>query len=529
MLNFESIEILDAREHASTGGTNVVFVWKSEKEGDCSPLVLPELLTRALSSQEVIVGNLAGTGLARMEALAKAHKFSGNLGQILFCPASEVGEQQILFVGLGERNIDKFENLESLRNAIAKVVSSAQELSLDDLVIFIQSAQNFVVVEKFDISSVMTDLVAYLKMAAYSFEDFKSKKSDNLNVKVRFMLEGPLSDSAKVIKNGSAIGHYANFVRGLCDFPPNVATPEYVTKAVAEKVSGKSALSMRVIEQDEAKSLGMGGFCAVGSGSSCDSKFVILEYKSSNVDAKKIALVGKGVTFDTGGVSLKPADSMTGMKYDMSGAAVVLATTILACEINLPINLIAVAPLVENMPDGNSYRQDDIIKFYNGKTAEINNTDAEGRVILADALSWAEKNYSPDQIIDVATLTGACIVALGSVYAGIMGSDQELVSSLIKAGEPVGELLWQLPMHKAYAKGIESKHADISNCGARGFGAGTITAAWFLKNFVEKTPWAHLDIAGKDSMVRGSAHAHSGASGFGLRLLINYLRIKAGA
>lgn len=267
----------------------------------------------------------------------------------------------------------------------------------------------------------------------------------------------------------------------------------------------------------------MGGFLAVQAGSEFDGQFIELEYKSGVPGAKKIAIVGKGVTFDSGGISLKPSNYMKGMKYDMSGAAAVMATMMAISKLKPAVDVVAFAPMVENMPGGGSCRQDDVITHHNGMTTEIENTDAEGRLILADALSYAEKKHCPDVIIDLATLTGACVVALGHFFSGLMSNDQTLADELIEHGKTSGDWLWQLPLHPFYKNGIKSKIADLSNSGSATYGAGSITAGKFLECFVEKTPWAHIDIAGTENAIPDSAYADKLSSGVGVRLLVEFI------
>ena len=267
----------------------------------------------------------------------------------------------------------------------------------------------------------------------------------------------------------------------------------------------------------------MGGFLAVGAGSDQPSKFVVLEYKTKEKNAPTIALAGKGITFDTGGISLKPSESMHGMKYDMSGAAAVIATLKIIAQLKPDINVIGVTPLVENMPDGKAQRQDDVIRFMNGKTAEIKSTDAEGRLVLADALCYAEKFYSPETIIDIATLTGACVAALGYFYTGLMTQDDTLLEVLPKIGFATGDRAWPLPLDDDYKPANNSPIADLRNTGSAEYKAGTITAGFFLQEFVKNARWAHLDIAGTADGVPGVSYLGRGSTGAGIRLLVEFI------
>ena len=276
-----------------------------------------------------------------------------------------------------------------------------------------------------------------------------------------------------------------------------------------------------------ARDLGMTALLAVARGSSVEPRVVVIEHAGADPDSDPIVIVGKGVTFDTGGISLKPATSMDEMKSDMSGAAATLGTMRAVAELDLPTRVVGVVPMAENMPGGDSYRPGDLIRAYGGTTIEVINTDAEGRLILADALAYACERFQPRCIVDLATLTGACVVALGEDVAGLMDNDPDLAAELLAAGERVGEPVWRMPMFPHYAKMIDSKVADIKNSGARW--AGAITAAKFLERFVDDTPWAHLDIAGPAYRTKATPYVPRGGAGFGVRLLVSWLRSRAQA
>ena len=281
----------------------------------------------------------------------------------------------------------------------------------------------------------------------------------------------------------------------------------------------KLGLKVSIFDKHKLKKLKMNALLGVGQGSIRGSYLVTIEWKGLNSKQRPLAFVGKGVCFDTGGISLKPAKFMEDMTYDMAGSAVVVGLMKTLALRKAKINAVGVVGLVENMPGGNAQRPGDIVKSYSGKTIEILNTDAEGRLVLADALSYTEKKYKPKFIVDLATLTGAIIVSLGSEYAGLFSNDDKLSSELIKAGEKVGEKVWRMPLHKNYDKLINSKNADMQNINYIG-GAGSTTAAQFLQRFIlNKTPWAHLDIAGMAFSKYGGALNSWGATGFGVRLL----------
>ena len=285
-------------------------------------------------------------------------------------------------------------------------------------------------------------------------------------------------------------------------------------------------MKCKVFSKIELKKKGFGGITAVGQGSKNEPKMIILEHKRGRPTEKPIVIVGKAVTFDTGGISIKPSEKMDEMKFDKCGGCTVLGIMKTVSELRLPINVIGIIPSVENMPGAKSYRPGDIVNLYSGKTAEILNTDAEGRLILADAISFGEKHYSPKAIIDFATLTGACIVALGTNVAGMITNDEKMAKKIKKASERTAEEIWQLPINDDYLDMIRSEVADMKNIGI-GRAAGTITAAAFLKNAVEKTPWVHMDIAGvawTQQGTREKPYNPKGATGFGVRLMLDFLQ-----
>ncbi|HET7345312.1 MAG TPA: leucyl aminopeptidase, partial [Nitrososphaeraceae archaeon] len=284
-------------------------------------------------------------------------------------------------------------------------------------------------------------------------------------------------------------------------------------------------LKLRVIERYEMESLGLNGIVSVGKGSNNQSKLIIVEYQGATDNQKPYLLIGKAVTFDTGGISLKPGDKMDEMKFDKCGGCSILAVIKAAASLRLPLNVVALIPSVENMPSGSSYRPGDIIKMYNGKTVEVANTDAEGRIILADSLAFGVKTYDPKVVIDIATLTGAAIIALGANVAAAIGNNTSLMDKLKKASVKTGEKLWELPLYEEFHDQIKSHVADIRNLGGRQGGA--ITAAAFLANFVGDRPWVHLDIAGTAWTQDGTyerSYNPKGATGYGVRTLVRLLQ-----
>ncbi|MGH1522285.1 MAG: leucyl aminopeptidase family protein, partial [Nitrosopumilus sp.] len=294
----------------------------------------------------------------------------------------------------------------------------------------------------------------------------------------------------------------------------------------AKMISKENKMKCNIISKTELKAKGFGGITAVGQGSKNEPKLIIIEHNNGPKNEKPIVLVGKAVTFDTGGISLKPGDKMDEMKFDKCGGCTVIGIMKVISELKLPINVVGIVPSVENMPGGESYRPGDIIKLYSGKTAEILNTDAEGRLILADAISYGERKYSPRAIVDFATLTGACIVALGTNVAGLVSNNEKLTQQITESSKRTSEDVWELPLTDDFMDMIKSDVADMRNIGI-GRAAGTITAAAFLRNAIEKTPWLHLDIAGvawTQVATKDKPYNPKGATGFGVRLITDYLQ-----
>ena len=360
-------------------------------------------------------------------------------------------------------------------------------------------------------------------MSLYKFDKFKAEKAEkspDLTIVV--------SKSKKIsqtIKTSEIIADGAIFTKSIANLPPNECTPSTLA-GFAKIMSKKNKMKCNIISKIELKKKGFGGITAVGKGSKNEPKLIVLEHNRGKRNEKPIVLVGKAVTFDTGGISLKPGASMDEMKFDKCGGCTVLGIMKAVSELKLPMNIVGIVPSVENMPDADAYRPGDIIKLFSGKTAEILNTDAEGRLILADALSYGEKHYSPKAIIDFATLTGACIVALGNNVAAIVSNDEKLALKIKDASKKTTEDVWELPLTQDFMDMIKSDVADMKNVGI-GRAAGTITAAAFLKNAIEKTPWVHVDIAGvawTQTATKEKSYNPKGATGFGVRLILNYLQ-----
>jgi leucyl aminopeptidase len=444
---------------------------------------------------------------------AELGDFVGKEGETHVLYARRGGKvRRIVLAGLGERS--KL-SLERYRRSSAAAAKRARSLKAGSLAMFIPPVAA-------DYQSVVSALAEGAILALYKYDKYISKKPDAppklLNI--TFCTE----DAAK-LKAGSQATEWAQIVcegtylaRDLANAPGNEIYPE--TLAEASRLSAeRCGYNATILDEREIKELSMGGVLGVSQGSIHPPRFIILEYGDTR--KSPVILVGKGVTFDSGGISIKPSAGMAEMKMDMSGAAAVIGTFEAAARLKLPVHIVGLIPSVENMPSGSSIRPGDIIRHYNGKTSEIDNTDAEGRLILADALAYAEQ-YKPSAVIDLATLTGAVVVALGHQASGMLGNDDALIKKLSLAGEATHERVWQLPMFDEYEKLIKSDVADVKNTGGRW--AGAISGAWFLKKFIGSYKWAHLDIAGTAILEENGEYTQKGASGIGVRLLTEFLR-----
>ncbi len=326
-----------------------------------------------------------------------------------------------------------------------------------------------------------------------------------------------LPAAEKGVNEGTAMANGVNLAKDLGNMPGNICTPSYLAEQAQALSKRQSAIKTHALEEAEMQKLGMGALLAVSRGSRQPAKLIVMEYSNGPKNAKPIVLVGKGVTFDSGGISLKPGAAMDEMKYDMGGAASVFGAMQAAAELQLPINLVGVVPSTENLPDGDALKPGDIVTSMSGQTIEILNTDAEGRLILCDALTYVEQNYQADAVIDMATLTGACVVALGEHAAGLFGNNSPLRRSLRDAGELIGDRAWPMPLWEEYQSDLDSNFADMANVGGKK--AGAVTAAAFLHRFARKLRWAHLDIAG----VAWKSGNQKGATGRPVGLLTQYL------
>ena len=421
---------------------------------------------------------------------------------------------RVLVAGLGKReDIDA----ERLRVAAALVAKEAGKLNIASLAWDLPEGD--------DADALAEGIVTGTILGAYSFDRFKSKDPEDPEPTAldSLTLLGPGSVAAAA-EAARVCAEAQNRARDLQSLPSNVATPSYLANRAEEIAAAHDSLNVEVFGREEIAAKEMGGLVAVSQGGAEDPRLIVLRYNGGG-SAETLGLIGKGVTFDTGGISLKPSAGMQEMKMDMSGAAAVLESVGAIADLGLKLNLIAVIPATENMPSGTAIKPGDIITQYSGKTVEINNTDAEGRLILADALAYAIEQGA-DRVVDIATLTGAVMIALGSTYAAVISNDDALAGEVEAIGKETGELVWRLPLHSEYKALMKGTVADLTNAAAKRK-AGTISAAGFLEEFVGDTPWAHLDIAGTAWDV-GRAYTGNDASGFGVRLLTGLARSLAG-
>jgi leucyl aminopeptidase len=424
------------------------------------------------------------------------------------------GPERLLVVGLGER--DSFD-VEKLRVLAALVAGEAAKVEATSLAWTVPAYED----EEAAAEAIVTGTI----LGAYRFERFKGEK-DGDEEKPRLgsltVLGG--AELAGAVETARVYSEAANRARDLQETPANFAKPEDLAARAAEIAAAQDAISVEILDGDAIRAKGMGGLAAVSQGGPVDPRLIVLRYEGGG-DGPTLGFIGKGVTFDTGGISLKPSAGMQEMKFDMSGAAAVIEATAAIAELGLPINLITVVPSTENMPSGTAIKPGDVITQYNGKTVEVNNTDAEGRLILADALAYAIE-LGAERLVDLATLTGAVLIALGSTYAAVISNDDALATELAAAGDESGELVWRLPLHQEYKDMMKGTVADLSNLASKRE-AGSITAAAFLEEFVDGTPWAHIDIAGTAWDVN-RAYTGKGGSGYGVRLLVQLVRDLAG-
>ncbi len=422
---------------------------------------------------------------------------------------------RLVVVGAGD---EKKLTLDGLRRLAAKTARALDVRGTRDVSVYLADLN----VRGADVADKARAVAEGVWLGLYRFDKHRTKKNENRRplrrVTVMIPSRRDLDAAQSAVAEARAVCEGVLLARDLANEPGNVCTPEWLGEQAAALKHPK--LKVTVMDKAAIEKAGLTALLAVNQGSAREPRFIVLEYAGGAKKDAPVALVGKGLTFDSGGISIKPAAQMDEMKFDMCGAAAVLGVFRAATALNLPLNLLGVIASTENMPGGAAYRPGDVITSYKGLTIEVQNTDAEGRLILADALAWAAEK-KPAEIIDFATLTGACVIALGSQASGLMGNTARLNRALARAGEESGDRVWELPMYEEYQEQIKSKIADIRNIGGRG--AGTITAACFLSRFVDDLPWAHLDIAGTAWNMKGTDLSAPGATGAGVRVAMRHL------
>jgi len=432
----------------------------------------------------------------------------------LLYPAGRVAAERLLLAGLGKRNEL---TLNRLRQAMGKAALSLRGVGATGVAIVTDGTG----LEAEELGQALTEgcLLGLYRFLKYKTNDENGGKKDILTITLLTEDAGAVKGMTKGMKNGEVIAESTIMARDLVNHPPADMTPAVIA-IKAKELARQFGLKVRILEKSHMRKLGMGGLLGVASGSAEPPKFIIIEYRKGG---KKpfLALVGKTITFDSGGISIKPAENMDKMKDDMSGGAAVLGAIRSAAALKLPLNIVGLLPVTENMPGGRAYKPGDVLRTLSGQTIEILNTDAEGRLILSDALTYA-CTYKPAAIIDIATLTGACGVALGAEATGMLGTDDGFKQRIRRAGEKTGERVWEMPLWEEYYEQIKSDIADMKNTGGRA--GGVITAAALLSRFVQKYPWVHLDIAATAMTDKERPYTPKGATGIGVRLLTQFLR-----
>ena len=441
--------------------------------------------------------------------------FRGKWGETLFLrPGKGVAAPRVLVVGLGEK--EKF-TPDHVRRSTLPIMQVAKKNKLSTVASVLHGAG----AGGLDPEDAARFLGLGAVLSGYEYDRYKSEKEGRV---ARFqVVEGNRRVAAKVkrgLSRGVKLGEAINWGRDLVAAPPGDLRPDGLARPARSLGGGK--VRVKVFGKKEAEAWKMGGLLAVGKGSEVSPRLIVAEYRGGRPGAPWTALVGKGVTFDTGGISLKKWEGMEKMKYDMAGGAGMLAAVRAAAALGIRRNIVAIVPAVENMLSGNAYRPGDVLRMMSGKTVEVLSTDAEGRLILADAITFAIKRYRPDVILDAATLTGSCVVALGSVTMGMMGNDAKVLGRMREASEVSGERAWELPLHEEYFEQIKSDIADLKNIG--GPEAGAITAGYFLKEFAGETPWVHMDIAGVAWREKEKMGYAPGPTGVPVRLLVEFLQ-----
>jgi leucyl aminopeptidase len=454
-----------------------------------------------------------------LSALLRRGDMEGKVGQtLLLHNVPEVPSERVLLVGCGkERELGDG----PYRKVVATAVKTLNETGSMEATAFLAE----LAVKGRDLHWKVRQGVEAAEGALYRFDQLKSKKEETRRPLRKIIWNVPsrrdLGDAEKALAEGEAVSAGVRLARDLGNLPGNICTPTYLAEQAQALAERHGAVHVRVLEQVDMEELKMGALLSVAKGSRQPPKLVVLEYRGGAADAKPYALVGKGITFDAGGISLKPADKMDEMKYDMGGAASVLGTFEALGRLGLPINVVGVVPTAENLPDGQANKPGDIVTSMSGQTIEVLNTDAEGRLILCDALTYTER-FEPATVVDIATLTGACVVALGKHASGLLSNHSPLAHDLLNAGKESGDRAWELPLWEEYQEQLKSPFADMANIGGRE--AGAVTAACFLSRYAKKFHWAHLDVAGTAWVSGGE---NKGGTGRPVPLLTQYLLDRA--
>jgi leucyl aminopeptidase len=443
-------------------------------------------------------------------SLIETGELTGKVGETVYLhnPGKEIAARRLLLVGAGK--LDEYNTDVVRRNA-----GTATRFLRG------KNVRRFAYLRRSQIplGEAVQAAVEGALLSLFDPDKYKTSEKEEKHVEQMILAttEGDAEALEKGVERGRVLGEAANFAREIINEPSNIMTPSELARR-AEEAARECGLEIDVLDEARMRELGMGSLLGVAQGSAEPAKLIVLTYTPPSESKETVAIVGKGVTFDTGGISIKPADGMEKMKYDMAGGATTIAAMRAIAQLRPAVNVIGLVPAVENMPGGRAQRPGDVVRSMSGKTIEVINTDAEGRLILCDALSYALK-LGATKIVDLATLTGAVSIALGDVYVAVLGNNQAWTEEIIAAGKEVGEKIWQLPLDKEYREQIKSEIADIKNVGGRK--AGTITGAYFLREFVGDTPWAHLDIAGTAWNDSNKPYLSVGPTGVCVRTLVN--------
>ncbi|MBI2633462.1 MAG: leucyl aminopeptidase [Parcubacteria group bacterium] len=444
------------------------------------------------------------------------NNFDGKQKTARFVVAPESG-RKIFFIGKGDEKNFAFKKM-ALKTR--QSVQLANQYKIESVSIWIDG----LVVKGADARAIVEQAVINSELAAYEFTTYKQQEEKKTLASIEFIFQKPKTEYAKSIESGLIIAHAVNYTRELVNIPGIDMKPDVLARE-AVKIAKDASIICKVLDEKEMEKLKMGGVLGVGQGSDIKPKFIIMEYAGGKKGDKPLVLVGKGVTFDTGGLNLKPEEGMNEMWMDMSGGAAVINALGAIARLKIKLNVVGLVPAVENMPSGSSYHPGDILTTMSGKTIEILNTDAEGRVILSDALTYAEK-YNPAFVVDIATLTGACMIALGLRKAGLFTKNHQIAEALEQLGDAAGEPIWHLPLDEEYEEEVKGTHGDVANLGKYKRYGGATTAAMFLYQFAKKYPWAHLDMAPVMTPLDGE-HLAKGAKGFGVRFFVELARAMA--